>query len=86
MADAFETHESGLTSPARNAETVTPDDDNDLPNTARALLLSAAGTVTVDMVGTGTDIALPLRAGFNPVSVSRVYSTGTDSLTIVALW
>lgn len=86
MADTFAGHNPSLDGPAQNAATITPNDSTDLTNTTRALLLSAAGTVTVDMVGTGTNIALPLQAGVNPVRVSRVYSTGTDSLTIVGLW
>lgn len=86
MADDWETISTGIDGPARNAATVSPNDSTDLPNVARCLLLSAAGTVTVDMVGVGTNIALPLQAGYNPLCVSRVYSTGTDALTIVALW
>lgn len=86
MADSFDTYASGLESPATSAATVTPNDSTDLVNTSRALLLSDAGTVTVDMVDVGSNIPLPLQAGYNPVRVSRVYSTGTDSLTIVALW
>jgi hypothetical protein len=86
MADQFHSHASGLDSPARNAAAVTPNDSTDLANTTRALLLSAAGDVTVDMQGVGSNITLPMQAGYNPVQVTRVYATGTDSLTIVALW
>ena len=86
MADDFSSHAPSLDGPAKNAAAVTPNDSTDLTTAARALLLSAAGTVTVDMVGTGSNIALPLQAGINPVRVTRVYDTGTDSLTIVALW
>lgn len=86
MADDFSSYQSSLDGPASNAATVTGSDSVDLPNASRALLLSADGTITVDMVGVGTNIALPLQAGFNPVRVSRVYATGTAAVTIVALW
>lgn len=75
------------TKPARSAIAITPNDSADLASTCRALLLDADGTVTVDMLHTGTNIALPLVKGFNPVIVTRVYATGTDGgLTIVGLY
>lgn len=86
MADAFASYSSSMTAPPRNAATVTPNDSADLPNVARGLACSAAGTVTVDMVGVGTNIAIPVAAGQNAMVVSRVYATGTSAGTIVALW
>ena len=86
MADDFQSHSAGLDNPAANAATVTPNDGTDLANATRALLLDQAGTVTGDMVGVGTNIALSLQPGFNPVRVKRVRSTGTDAITIVAIW
>lgn len=86
MADKFSNFGSSLTGPASNAAIVTPNDTADLPNVSRALLLSGPAIVTVDMVGIGTEIALPLIGGVNAIRVSRVYATGTDSVSIVALW
>ncbi|WP_434286292.1 spike base protein, RCAP_Rcc01079 family [Celeribacter sp. SCSIO 80788] len=86
MADEWAGRGKSINSPADNAEAVTPNDSADLSNASRALLLDAAGTVTVDMVGSGSNIALPLQEGYNPVRVTRVYATGTDAVTIVSLW
>jgi len=86
MADKFASFGASIDAPASSAAVVTPNDSTDLETSSRSLLLSAAGTVTVDMVDVGTNIPLPLQAGWNPVRVSRVYETGTDSLTIVAVW
>lgn len=86
MADKFSEYTDGLDSPHSNAAIVTPSDTVDLSDTTRALLLPTAGTVTVDMAGEGTQIALPLLAGYNPCRVTRVYSTGTDVSDIVAVW
>lgn len=86
MPDKFSDFVTSLSAPADSAEVVTPNDTADLPNTSRALLLSASGWVTVDMIGIGTNIPLPLAAGYNPIRVSRVYATGTDAVTIFALF
>ena len=77
---------TGREGPADHAVIVTPNDGEDLEFVARALLLNDAGTVRVTTRG-GETVDLPLQAGYNPVSVSRVHATGTDGgLTIVALW
>jgi len=77
---------SGREIPADHAVIVAPNDGVDLEFMARALLLNDAGTVRVTTRG-GETVSLPLQAGYNPVSVSRVFATGTDAgLTIVALW
>jgi len=86
MADKFTYHSAGLESPAISAAIVTPNDSADLEFVSRGLVLSAAGTVTVDMLGAGENIAIPLQAGWNPIRVKRIYSTGTDSITIVSVW
>lgn len=84
--DTFVTLSRGQDDPADHAVIVTPNDDADLQFVARALLLDAAGTVRVTTRG-GETVDLPLQAGYNPVSVSRVHATGTDAgVTIVALW
>lgn len=80
--------------PAKHCTAVTPSDTADLPNWARALLVGTAGTAYVDTVGDGStntanyeqNVALPLQAGYNPVSVRRVRATGLTAATIVALW
>lgn len=77
---------TGREGPADHAVIVVPNDGTDLQYVARALLLNAAGTVRVTTRG-GETVSLPLQAGYNPISVSRVHATGTAAgITIVALW
>ncbi len=52
---------------------------------ARALLIGVAGDVTVDGADFGTNVTLTLPAGFCPISVTKIYMTGTDAEGIVAL-
>lgn len=76
----------GSTSPAYDAVAVTPDDEEDLPDgPCQALLLEAAGEVKVTTAG-GTEITLPLVAGYNPVQVSRVWATPTPPGDVFALY
>jgi len=50
-----------------------------------ALNVQVAGVVTVDMVGTGTNIGLYCGQGTHKLAVTRVYSTGTTATGITAL-
>lgn len=75
---------SGATDPITNAYVVTPSDTEDLPFCPRVLILSAAGTVTMNMLGGSNQVAVPLQAGFNPIRPTRIFSTGTAAVTIAA--
>jgi hypothetical protein len=69
-----------------NAAAVTKSDSVDIPEGAtRALLLSTAGVLKVTFAG-GTTVTLPsLSAGvWHPMQVTRVWSTGSDSITVYA--
>lgn len=69
-----------------NAEAVTPNDSTDLTKPS-ILYVGVGGDVTVDMSGEGTNITFTaVTAGFLPVEVTRVYSTGTTATNIVALY
>ncbi len=62
---------------------VTKSDSADLAFRTRALILSADGVVKItDRFGTAA--SLTLTKGINWVRVDRVWSTGTDAVTIVA--
>ena len=74
----------GVEAPITNAYIVTPSDTADLAFCPRCLILSEAGTVTMNMLGGNTSIAIPLQAGFNPIRPTRIYASGTDAVTIVA--
>jgi hypothetical protein len=86
MSDQWSTHSTGIDGPANNAAVVTPNNSTDLTYASRALVVGVAGTITVDMVGIGTNIELTVEAGVLPIRVTRVYATGTTATNIVALW
>ena len=72
--------------PAMACVAVTPADDTDLPGgVCRSLLLGAAGAVKItDASGNTTTPTMP--AGYNPIQVVRVWSTGTTATGIHALY
>ena len=87
MADDFEQHGQGLDSPARNALVITPDDNNDLAKSSRAVYIGTSGDLKVDMVGGNTAVVFTaLPVGIMPIRVSRIYSTDTPADNIVSLW
>lgn len=86
MANTFNGYAPGLESPARNAIAVVTSDTVDLTDHARALYIGSAGNVKVDTWGGDTVTFNNVPAGtFMPVSVRRVYATGTTASNIVAL-
>jgi hypothetical protein len=88
MSDPYASHESGLTSPARNAAAVTPSDTENLTTSVRALYIGGgSGVLKVDTVGGQTVTFAGVPVGFVlPVSVQRVYVTGTTATNIVGIW
>jgi hypothetical protein len=73
--------------PADNAFEVTPNDSSDLTTTARALYIGTAGNVKVTTAGGDTVTFLSAAAGsILPVRVQRVFSTGTTSTNIMAIY
>jgi hypothetical protein len=72
--------------PCASGFAIAPSDTVNLAVYTRYLHVSVAGTVTVDFVNGGSNISLgTLPIGTYPLSVSRVYSTGT-SATLVGLY
>ena len=87
MSDPFQSNATGLTSPGRNAEAVTPSDVADLPTTARALYIGGAGDVAMTTAGGSTVTFIGLAVGqVLPVTAERVFATGTTATNIVAIW
>lgn len=78
--------------PLNAGAAVTPNDGVDLvppaglPVATRALVVGVGGTVTVNFPNGGTNITMTLPAGIHPLSVTRVYATGTAATGIVALY
>lgn len=71
------------TNPAENGFDITPSDANELSNVTRLLRVGGnAGTVKVDMVGSG-QLTLNMAAGESlPLRVKKVYATGTTATGI----
>lgn len=85
MADAFADFRSGLESPAVRVLEVTPSDTADLTEVSRAINVADSGTVRVTTVD-GTTATIFVAAGIAfPIRVTRVWSTGTTAINIVAL-
>lgn len=86
MADNFAENSPGLDSPAEHALVVTPNDLVDLAFTTRAIVIGAAGSLSVVMVG-GETVNFPsVQPGILPLRVVRIRATGTSATGLVALW
>ena len=86
MKDEFESYATGLTAPARDATAITPDDTTDLDTATRALYVSEAGSLQVQMVSGQTVNFGNVQAGVvYPFRVVRVMSTGTTAAGLVGL-
>jgi hypothetical protein len=73
--------------PVLGGADVAPSDTADLSPMARALYIGGAGAVKVDTIDGSTLTFAGLSAGsILPVSVARVYATGTDATLIIALY
>jgi hypothetical protein len=63
---------------------ITPSDTAEI--TAQAIMLSADGTVRLELWLDEAPVDVFLRAGVaHPLAVKRVYATGTDAVTIIGL-
>lgn len=72
---------------AMGLETVSPSDSNDLPFLTRGLYVGTAGHVKVTMADGSVGVLKSLSGGIvHPLSVRRVWSTGTTALDIIALY
>lgn len=76
--------------PAAAVVLVSASDTVDLPRgPCRALLVGTAGAARI-MDGEGTDTGgsnlVPLQAGYNPIQVKRIFSTGLTAANIWALY
>lgn len=85
MSDPFETHQSGLESPASRAAGIVPDDAADLSFATRAVSVAETGYVQLMTVG-GDTVRLFVAAGVPfPIRARRVLATGTTATGIVGL-
>lgn len=87
MADIFEDHTLGLTSPAVSGASVTPSDSLPLSQVTRALYVGTAGDLAVELAS-GAQVTLAGVGGgaIQPLRVRRILATGTTASNLVALW
>ncbi len=88
MTDPFKSHETALTSPARNGFSVTPDDGTDLTVNCRSLYIGGAGDVSAILVNDSSPVVFKnVPSGVVlPISVKRVEATLTTATDIVGLY
>jgi hypothetical protein len=91
-SDPYAQRSTEISSQARGAAAITPSDTVDLPVYAKALMVTAAGTVSVLPIaeyvqGNTTAVALGnLPVGYIiPIQVARVFASGT-SATVIGLY
>ena len=86
MKDEFESYTAGLTSPARDAAPIVPNDAADLSFVTRGLYVGSAGDVQVRMASGDTVTFENMAAGVvYPVRIARVLATGTTASALIAL-
>ena len=84
--DSFESFADTLTSPARAAFAITPDDNAELAALPKAILAGTSGTVTLRAVDSDTDVAVSVVAGQTlPIRAQFVRATGTNAANLVGL-
>ncbi len=88
MTDPFKSHESGLTSPARNGFSISPNDSVDLSVTCRALFVGVAGDISVILANDSSSVVFKnIPAGtVLPISAKRVEATLTTATNILGLY
>lgn len=85
--DRFAGHGSGLTAPADQAASITPNDGADLPLATRGIYVGAGGNLAVILQGSAlpvTFVGVPTGT-LLPVRAARVLATGTTAGSLVAL-
>lgn len=84
MADRFESHSSGLDSPASDAFAVTPHATNPLTTVTRGIYVGGAGDVVVRLVNATADVTFSAVAAGTilPIRASHVRATSSATLMI----
>lgn len=75
-----------LSDPGGRLISVAPSDTTDLPGICSQLYVSVAGTLTITDEARNT-LQIPIAiAGWHPIRVRRVWSTGTAATGMIALY
>ena len=86
MKDDFESYATSLTSPARDATVITPNDAADLPFVTLGIYIGSAGSLRVQMASGQTVTFENALAGVvYPLRAARVMATGTTAANFLAL-
>ena len=59
--------------------------DYTFTDTPRYIKCSAAGILKVDLLNGGTGVDLPVVPGVNPERVTKIYTSGSDSMTVIGI-
>jgi hypothetical protein len=84
---AFQKPDNGPYSPGLDGFAITPDDDNDLAQLARAIHIGGAGDLKIDTYKGTTLTFKGLTAGsrFDSTYVARVHATDTTATDLVGI-
>lgn len=86
MADDFDGHETGLTTPAVNGVDIVPSDAVLLAFATRAIYVGTSGNMRVQLVSGDIVTLNTVQAGaFYPLRVVQVLATGTTAAGLVGL-
>lgn len=86
MEDPFKNQASSVTSPASEAEVITPNDTAALLVPTRALYVGGAGDVRVEMLSGDVVSFSNMQGGvFYPIRITKVLATGTTATNMVGV-
>lgn len=86
IPDAFETHTTGLQSPATGGFAISPSNSADLAQVTRAVMLGVGGDLSVVFADGSAVVLRGLQAGVPyPLRLRRVAQTDTTAQDIVGL-
>ena len=60
--------------------------DHTFVNVPTALSCSAVGTLRVDFLNAGTNVPVYVLPGENKMRVTKIYNTGSDSISVTGLY
>ena len=86
MEDPFKSQAPSVTSPASEAEVITPNDTVALLLATRALYVGGAGDVRVEMLSGDIVTFTNMQGGvFYPIRITKVLATGTTATNMVGV-
>ena len=86
MSNNLANYSTGLTGPGTKGEVANySSGDHTFTFVPRYLKCSASGILRVDLVRGGTNVTLPVVPGVNPERVTKIYNSGSTSMTVIGL-